>query len=546
MTEKRKIKQFHEMELDDRIIKAISKMGWSEPTLIQEAAIPLLLEGKDVIVKARTGSGKTAAFALPLIQKILNSKLNAAEQCISALVLAPSKELCQQTRKAMEQMSEKCGKVLRVVDLSSSDTVAQRHVLSERPDVVVTTPAKVLAHMQSGAMDLKHLETLVVDEADLVFSFGFEKDVKKLVEYLPPIYQAVLVSATITEDVMNMKNIILNNPVILKLEEPELVPESQLSHQRILAEEVDKPAILYALLKLRLVRGKNVIFVNTVDRCYKLKLFLEQFSIKSCVLNSELPAKIRIHTINQFNQGIYDFIIASDEHMLENPGRNKSDRESGASRGIDFQCVTNVINFDFPKDVSSYIHRAGRTARGNNKGTVLSMVSIKDKEINDEVEERLKAGYMSEEQVIKNYQFKMEEVEAFRYRAKDAWRAVTRTAVHEARVREIKQEIFNSEKLKAFFSENTRDLQVLRHDKPLKTVKVQPHLSHVPEYIVPKALKRIATTPLTSSSSSAASTKKPRYFNSSAKAAYESKASNPLLCSEIDFGKKSGGNRRRK
>lgn len=134
---------------------------------------------------------------------------------------------------------------------------------------------------------------------------------------------------------------------------------------------------------------------------YRLKLFLEQFSIKSCILNSELPAKIRIHTINQFNQGIYDFIIASDEHMLENPGRNKSDRESGASRGIDFQCVTNVINFDFPKDVSSYIHRAGRTARGNNKGTVLSMVSIKDKTVNDEVEERLKAGYMSEDQIIK-------------------------------------------------------------------------------------------------------------------------------------------------
>lgn len=138
----------------------------------------------------------------------------------------------------------------------------------------------------------------------------------------------------------------------------------------------------------------------------------------------------------------------------------------------------------------------------------------------------------------------MEEVEAFRYRAKDAWRAITRSAVHEARIREIKMEIFNSEKLKGFFSENTRDLQVLRHDKPLKTIKVQPHLSHVPEYIVPKALKRISATPITSSSNSS---KKPRYFNSTAKAAYESKASNPLLCSEIDFGKKTGGgNRRRK
>lgn len=538
MESNKTVKQFHEMELDDRILKAISKLGWTYPTLIQEAAIPLLLEGKDVIVKARTGSGKTAAFALPVIQKILNSKLNAAEQTISALILSPSKELCQQTRAAMEQMSSKCGKVIRIVDVSSSDVVAQKHALSERPDVVITTPAKILTHLQSGAIDLKKLETLVVDEADLIFSFGFEKDFKKLVDFLPSIYQAVLVSATMTDDIKDMKNLILHNPAILKLEEPELVPESQLSHQRILAEENDKPAILSALLKLRLIRGKNVIFVNSVDRCYKLKLFLEQFSIKSCVLNSELPTKIRIHTINQFNQGNYDFIIASDEHMLENPGRVKSDQESGASRGIDFQCVANVINFDFPLDVNSYIHRAGRTARGTNKGCVLSFVSIKDKEINDAVEERLKSGYTTDDAVIKNYNFKLEEVEPFRYRAKDAWRAITRIAVHEARLREIKIEIFNNEKLKSFFAENNRELQVLRHDKPLKVVKVQPHLSHVPEYIVPKALKRMAP-----SSTNQRSSKQSKSY-SQAKSAYQSQQDNPLLVSDIDFAKKRGFRRK--
>uniref|UniRef100_A0A1A9UHW5 RNA helicase n=1 Tax=Glossina austeni TaxID=7395 RepID=A0A1A9UHW5_GLOAU len=523
MTERRKMLQFHEMELDDRILKAISKLGWTEPTLIQEAAIPLLLEGKDVIVKARTGSGKTAAFALPLLQKILNTKMIAAEQCISTLILAPSKELCQQTRVAMQQMSEKCGKVLRIIDLSSNDVLAQRHALSERPDVVVSTPAKILFHLQANALDLKCLETLVVDEADLAFSFGFEKEFKKFVEYLPPIYQAVLVSATITQEVMDIKRIILKNPVILKLEEPELVPEQQLLHQRIIVEEDDKPAILYALLKLRLIRGKNVIFVNSVD---------QQFCIKSCVLNSELPSTIRIHTINQFNQGAYDLIIASDEHMLENPRRNKSDKESGASRGIDFHCVSNVINLDFPKDANSYIHRAGRTARGNNKGTVLSFVSLHEEQTSEKVEQRLRSGYKSDEQIIKNYQFKLDEVEPFRYRAKDAWRAITRIAVHEARVREIKLEIFNSEKLKGFFIENTRDLQVLRHDKPLKTIKIQPHLSQVPDYIIPKALKRLTITAKGTAS-------KPRYFHSSAKAVYESQSNNPLLCNKIDFGKKN-------
>uniref|UniRef100_A0A1B0BMN3 RNA helicase n=1 Tax=Glossina palpalis gambiensis TaxID=67801 RepID=A0A1B0BMN3_9MUSC len=507
MSEGRKMLQFYEMELDDRILKAISKLGWTEPTLIQEAAIPKLLEGKDVIIKARTGSGKTAAFALPLLQKILNTKMNAAEQRISALILAPSKELCQQTRVAMQQMSEKCGKVLRIIDLSSNDVLAERHALSERPDVVVGTPAKILSHLQAGALDLKYLETLVVDEADLTFAFGFEKEFKKFAEYLPPIYQAVLVSATITQEVIDIKSIILKNPVILKLEEPELVPEQQLLHQRIIVEEDDKPAIL-------------------------LKLFLEQFSIKSCVLNSELPSTIRIHTINQFNQGAYDLIIASDEHMLENPGRHKSDKESGASRGIDFHCVSNVINLDFPKDVNSYIHRAGRTARGNNKGAVLSFVSLNEQKINEKVEECLRTGYKSDEQIIKNYQFKLDEVEPFRYRAKDAWRAITRIAVHESRVREIKLEIFNSEKLKGFFIENARDLQVLRHDKPLKTIKIQPHLSQVPDYIVPRALKRLTIT-------AKGTTSKPRYFHSSAKAVYENQSNNPLLCSKVDFGKKN-------
>uniref|UniRef100_T1GAA2 RNA helicase n=1 Tax=Megaselia scalaris TaxID=36166 RepID=T1GAA2_MEGSC len=235
-----------------------------------------------------------------------------------------------------------------------------------------------------------------------------------------------------------------------------------------------------------------------------LKLFLEQFGIKSCILNSELPTSIRCHVISQFNQGKYDIIIASDEKMLDDAagGSSKKDKESGVSRGIDFQ--------------------SGRTARGTNKGSVLSFVSIKEQPMNAKVEERLKAGYSSEETIIRNYQFKMEEVEAFRYRAHDAWRAITKVAVHEARLKEIKQEIFNSEKLKGFFNDNSRELEVLRHDKPLKTVKVQQHLSTVPDYIVPNSLKRIAN----STNKRTRSTQFKKY--SLAKAAFESQMKDPL------------------
>ncbi|KAH8420012.1 hypothetical protein KR009_004797 [Drosophila setifemur] len=551
--------QFHELELDQRILKAVAQLGWKQPTLIQSTAIPLLLEGKDVVVRARTGSGKTATYALPLIQKILNSKLNASEQCVSAVILAPTKELCRQSRSVIEQLADSCGKVIRVADIagSSTDAVTQRHALAERPDIVVSTPAKLLKHAEAkGVVDLKHVETLVVDEADLVFAFGYEKDFKKLIKHFPPIYQAVLVSATLTDDVVRMKGLCLNNPVTLKLEEPELVPQDQLSHQRILAEENDKPAILFALLKLRLVRGKSIIFVNSIDRCYKVRLFLEQFGIRACVLNSELPANIRIHTISQFNKGTYDIIIASDEHHLAQPGGKSSgsrksarsgDFESSASRGIDFQCVNNVINFDFPRDVISYIHRAGRTARGDNKGSVLSFVSMKEAVVNDAVELKLSTTFAAQEgeQIIKNYQFKMEEVESFRYRAQDCWRAATRVAVHDTRIREIKTEILNCEKLKGFFEENKRDLQALRHDKPLRSIKVQSHLSDMPEYIVPKALKRIVapTTSSSESASEASTAKQPR--QSAAKSAFERQSNDPLMVSHVDYGKKRHAPRRK-
>ncbi|EDW06392.1 probable ATP-dependent RNA helicase DDX56 [Drosophila mojavensis] len=564
MSQAKELLQFHELELDQRILKAIAQLGWVQPTLIQSTAIPLLLEGKDVVVRARTGSGKTATYALPLIQKILNSKLNSSEQCVSALVLCPTKELCRQSRQVIEQLSDSCGKVVRVTDIagSSNDAATQRHALAERPDIVVSTPAKILAH--ADIVDLKHIETLVVDEADLIFAFGYEKDFKKLIKLLPPIYQAVLVSATISDDVARMKGLCLHNAVTLKLEEPDLVSLDQLSHHRILAEENEKPAILYALLKLMLIQGKSIIFVNNVDRCYKVRLFLEQFGIRSCVLNSELPANIRIHTINQFNRGVYDIIIASDEHLLEKPagktknkgGQQKNDHESSASRGIDFQGVNNVINFDFPRDVTSYIHRAGRTARGNNKGSVLSFVSIKEAPINQAVEEKLRISLGKQphltvdalsdqpqkptENIIKPYQFKLEEVEAFRYRANDCWRAATRVAVHDTRIKEIKTEILNCEKLKGFFEENKRDLMALRHDKPSRTLKVQSHLAHVPEYILPSALKRVALNHSTAQSAP----KQARITG--AKAAYQRQSNDPLMVSEVDYGKRRNVPKRKK
>lgn len=230
----------------------------------------MLLEGKDVLVRARTGSGKTAAFTVPCIQKILNARATAKQQQTSTLILAPSKELCHQIHTVVQLLCAKCPFVQSCDLASYADANTQKLVLAKRPDIVVSTPARILSALRAGTAQLRDsLETLVIDEADLLFSFGYEKDVRALIEHLPTICQAILASATLGDDVTALKHIFLHNPVVLKLEEPELAPTAQLSHYHIQAEENDKAAILYALFKLRLVQGKSIVFVNTVNRCIK-------------------------------------------------------------------------------------------------------------------------------------------------------------------------------------------------------------------------------------------------------------------------------------
>ncbi|KOB71443.1 putative ATP-dependent RNA helicase DDX56 [Operophtera brumata] len=387
MGEEKKV-MFHEMELDDRILKAISQLAWPEPTLIQETAIPLLLEGKDLLMRARTGSGKTAAFTIPVIQKILNLKNTTSHQSIRALILSPSKELCGQIASVIGDLTIKCAREVRCIDISSSgDTHIQKSLLSDKPDIVVATPSRALAHLKESNMRLKEdLAVMVVDEADLIFSFGYEDEIKELLGHMPKIYQAVLASATLSDDVLSLKKIALRNPVTLKLEEPELAPSSQLQHYHLFAEEDDKAAILYALLKLNLIRGKTIIFVRTVDR---LKLYLEQFKIGSCVLNSELPAAVRCLSVDQFNRGRYQIIVASDEKALEKPD-------------------------------------------------VLTFVSIREKPLMDAIETHLSKGFGGQ---------------------------------------------------KGYFEENPSDLAALRRDRALHTVRVQQHLAHVPDYLLPAALR---------------------------------------------------------
>ncbi|KAI8837085.1 P-loop containing nucleoside triphosphate hydrolase protein [Chytridium lagenaria] len=517
-----------------RILKAISKLGFSRPTLVQASAIPLALQG------ARTGSGKTLAYCIPLIQKILGVKESlktneSQRRAIRGLILVPTKELAEQVSRAVKDLSVYLTNEISIVSLANADATLNslRPILLEKPDIVVGTPARIMNHIEAENMYLKEsLETLIIDEADLILSYGHDEDVRKILGHLPQIHQSLLMSATVSADVQQLKQLL----------EDEGSQEDLLTQYHMDCGESDKFLITFFLLKLKVFpfgSGKTIIFVNDTDRCYKLKLFLEQFGIKSCALNAELPLKSRYHIVQEFNRGIYDIIIATDEAEMEDdeesseakeepatgqkrrsasesgPSDRKrhkgnKDSEYGVSRGVDFRKVQAVINFDLPRSGRSYMHRIGRTARGvGNKGWALSFVVPKDKaptmvlpkgkSIADMPSSKVPVGALDEivfERIVKkqeDYGRKIlpftcdpTQVSAFKYRVEDAMKAVTKTAIKEARLKEIKQEILNSEKLKAHFEDNPKDLQALRHDKPLHPSRVQSHMKHVPDYLMPK------------------------------------------------------------
>ncbi|KAF9218629.1 DEAD-domain-containing protein [Gyrodon lividus] len=560
--------------LDARILRALADMGFARPTLVQAKAIPIALENHDILARARTGSGKTAAYCIPVLQKILSAKSNLSSvdpsyQATRALILVPTRELSEQVYICLQSLLTYCDRVAAISNAASGTAShLQRTLLADKPDIVIATPSRALGLLQSKTLSLSFLESLVIDEADLILSYGHDEDVRQIFggAYFPKVYQSFLMSATMTDDVETLKGLALRSPVILKMEEGE-DEAALLTQYSVRCSEVDKFLLTYVILKLRLIKGKCILFVNDIDRCYRLKLFLEQFSIKSCVLNSELPLNSRYHTVQEFNKGVYDYIIATDESggkteqdtdqeddeeeqqqqardgnagqeddmiplqpkplpstseaevcitsskkrkrsRSPQPGLSKSlkrkhkkasDKEYGVTRGVDFVDVACVLNFDLPISSRSYTHRVGRTARAGHTGMSLSFVVPKDQWGKNKVVGCLESAKSDEvvfakierEQAargskIKEYKFDMHQAEAFRYRMEDALRSVTRSAIKEARIKELKTEILNSEKLKAHFEDNPLDLEYLRHDKPLHPTRIQSHMKHIPKYLLPR------------------------------------------------------------
>ncbi|CAN9444402.1 unnamed protein product [Alternaria alternata] len=496
---------FAELQLEPRLLRAIRDLKWASPTAVQSQAIPLALEGRDILARSGTGTGKTGAYLLPILHKTLQQKGQS-------LILAPTRELCLQIATVAKSLAQHCGQEIRVRNIAGKESeVVTKAALADKPEIVVATPARAWTNINSSSLSVSDIRTLVVDEGDLINGYGFAEDMENIAREIPVGVQKIVLSATLSTDVESLGSLLCTDPVVLKL--ADLDKDSQKVKQYVLkVAEDEKFLLIYAMFKLNLIKGKTIIFVGDVDRSYRVKLFLEQFAVKAIVLNSELPLASRTHIVESFNTNMYNILIASDETDVvgvqdegsrpkKKAKKDKESKDSGVSRGIDFLNVSCIINFDFPGNYKSYFHRIGRTARAGKSGTAISFIIPKDKYrkhkpttfAGSEHDEKVLASvekHQQEGQKLENYNFDMKRLEPFRYRFADALKSVTRIAIREARIKEIHMELAKSQKLSRYFEENPEALAHLRHDQTLNhPARIQPHLKHVPDYLLPGGKK---------------------------------------------------------
>ncbi|KAF8674324.1 hypothetical protein HU200_048153 [Digitaria exilis] len=504
---------FDELGLDEQLKRALRKKGIAKATPIQQEAIPLILEGKDVVAKAKTGSGKTFAYLLPLLHELLklSSEGRIRKPAPNAFILVPTRELCQQIYNEASSLLEFCTSKLKVVQVTASMSDKDITVaLSGPPNILVSTPACVATCISKGIMrgaSIKEsLSMMILDEADLLLSYRCEDDLKALIPHIPRSCQSILMSATSSSDVDKLTKLLLHNPFILTLTEvgrakDDVIPKN-VQQFWISCDAKDKMLHILALLKFELIQKKVLIFVNSIDAAFRLRLFLEKFGIRSAVLNAELPQNSRLHIIEAFNARLFDYLIATDdtktkeEKQTDKENKKESkvsrkhlqqtlDSEFGVVRGIDFKNVFTVVNFDMPPDPAGYVHRIGRTGRANKTGASISLVSPEEDSTFEEIEHMLQDVEKKDRDCISPFPLLTKDaVESLRYRAQDVARSVTTRDIQEARRQDIKNEILNSEKLKSHFEENPRDLDLLKHDKVLSNKEIPAHLRDVPDYLI--------------------------------------------------------------
>ncbi|KAF9622785.1 hypothetical protein IFM89_034020 [Coptis chinensis] len=379
---------FMELNLSRPLLRACDTLGYQKPTPIQAACIPLALMGRDICGSAMTGSGKTAAFTLPVLERLLfrPKRIHA----IRVLVLTPTRELAVQVHSMIEKLAQftdiRC--CLVVGGLS---TKVQEVALRSMPDIVVATPGRMIDHLRnSQSVGLEDLAVLILDEADRLLELGFNAEIRELVRICPKRRQTMLFSATMTEEIDELIKLSLTKPVRLSADpstkRPATLTEEVVRIRRM--REVNQEAVLLALCS-KTFTSKVIIFSGTKQAAHRLKILFGLAGFKAAELHGNLTQVQRLDALELFRKQDVDFLIATDV----------------AARGLDIIGVRTVINFACPRDLTSYIHRVGRTARAGKEGYAVTLVSDNDRSVLKSIAKRagskLRSRIVAEQSISK-------------------------------------------------------------------------------------------------------------------------------------------------
>ncbi|KAK8861092.1 putative ATP-dependent RNA helicase ddx27 [Tritrichomonas musculus] len=357
---------FEEFGLSDQIIRALNKKEFIHPTPIQSKMIPIALQGHDVCASAVTGSGKTAAFLIPTIERILRNPLS--EQSIRSIILSPTRELALQTFSVLKELLRFTNLTALLLTGGIINPKEEELKLLTFPDFIVATPGRLVDHIKNfKKLNLQTLEILVIDEADRLLDNGFQLQIEEIIKNLPEERQALLVTATMTSSVSRLAELALKSPVRIELDQLFQVSES-LQQEFVRVNRENKNASLVAICS-RLCTKRTVVFFQTKRCCHRMAATFKALNMPIVELHGDMSQTRRNDALASFSSGKSEFLFASDI----------------ASRGLDIKGVENVINYNMPKDMSSYVHRVGRTARIGNAGRAVSLIGENDRELMREV-----------------------------------------------------------------------------------------------------------------------------------------------------------------
>lgn len=349
---------FEELKLNDQLLEALSYMGFTDATPIQEQAIPVIKQNKDLIACAQTGTGKTAAFLLPILDKLTGRETKG----INTLIIVPTRELAVQIEQQVQGLSYfiSVGSIAIYGGGDGKNWEEQKTALKEGTDILVATPGKLISHLKLGYVNIKNLEHLILDEADRMLDMGFIDDLKTIISYLPTKRQTLMFSATMAPEIRSLAKQIMHQPEELSLAIAK--PAEGVDQLIYMAHDEQKIKLLTHILKERQDYDSIIIFSSTKSKVGEIARSLSRAGFPAKSISSNLEQDQREEVLRKFKAKRIRILVATDV----------------MSRGIDIKEINMVINFDVPQDAADYVHRVGRTARANTTGEAITLVSEKD------------------------------------------------------------------------------------------------------------------------------------------------------------------------